>query len=164
MTIAKHYLDNTIAEFLKLKSMADKSFAQLADKDFYYKPDVGDNSLAIIIRHMSGNMVSRWTDFLTTDGEKPNRNRDAEFEDKVLTKAELLAIWEQGWQVFMDTMYSLTEADAMKEITIRGEKHTVIQAINRQLTHYGYHTGQIVYLAKHIRSSDWVTLSIPKKK
>jgi hypothetical protein len=164
MTIAKHYLNNAIAEFLKLKSMADKSFAQLADKDFYYKPDAEDNSLAIIIRHMSGNMISRWTNFLTTDGEKPNRNRDGEFEDKVLTKAELLVIWEQGWQVFMDTMYSLTEADAMKEITIRGEKHTVIQAINRQLTHYGYHTGQIVYLAKHIRSSDWATLSIPKKK
>jgi hypothetical protein len=113
---------------------------------------------------MSGNMISRWTDFLTTDGEKPDRQRDGEFEEKAMDKDALLQTWEAGWRVFTDTMNSLTADDMLKDVTIRGEKHTVIQAINRQLTHYGYHIGQIVYLAKHMQSTDWQTLSIARNK
>jgi uncharacterized damage-inducible protein DinB len=161
---SQHYLDSAKAEFKKLKALGDKSFAQLNDADFHIKPDAESNSIALIIQHLSGNMISRWTDFLTTDGEKPSRNRDKEFEENIQSKETLLNQWEQGWQVFTNTLDSLTGADMMKEITIRGEKHSVIQAINHQLTHYGYHIGQIVYLAKHIRSADWHTLSIAKNR
>jgi hypothetical protein len=164
MTPSQNYLDSAKAEFLKLKAMGDKTFAQLAAEDFHYKPDAEANSIALIIQHLSGNMISRWTDFLTTDGEKPNRNRDQEFEDKDQDKEAILLSWEAGWKVFIDTLNALHADDMLKEVTIRGEKHSVIQALNRQLTHYGYHIGQIVYLAKHIRSSDWQTLSIAKKQ
>ena len=160
----QHYLDSAKAEFKKLKALGDKSFAQLTDADFHIKPDAESNSIALIIQHLSGNMISRWTDFLTTDGEKPYRNRDKEFEENIQSKETLLNQWQQGWQVFTNTLDSLTGADMMKEVTIRGEKHSVIQAINRQLTHYGYHIGQIVYIAKHIRSADWNTLSIAKNR
>ena len=164
MTPSQNYLDSTKAEFLKLKATGDKTFAQLAAEDFHYKPDAEANSIALIIQHLSGNMISRWTDFLTTDGEKPNRNRDQEFEDKDQDKEAILLSCEAGWKVFIDTLNALHVDDMLKEVTIRGEKHTVIQALNRQLTHYGYHIGQIVYLAKHIRSSDWQTLSIAKNR
>jgi hypothetical protein len=164
MDIAQHYLDTSIIEFDKLKALGDKTFAQLSDQDFHYRPDAQSNSIAIIIQHLSGNMISRWTDFLTTDGEKPTRMRDAEFEEQEQSKGSLLNDWDKGWKIFLDTLHSLTAADMMKTITIRGEQHTVIQAIHRQLTHYGYHIGQIVYLAKHIRSADWHTLSIAKNK
>jgi len=161
---AQHYLDSARAEFAKLKALGDKAFTQLSDADFHYKPDTESNSIAIIIQHLSGNMISRWTDFLTTDGEKPTRNRDVEFEEVEQNKETLLKVWEAGWKVFTDTLNSLSGDDMMKEVTIRAEKHTVIQAINRQLTHYGYHIGQIVYIGKHIKSSDWQTLSIAKNK
>lgn len=164
MTPSQNYLDSAKAEFRKLKTLGDKAFAQLEPAGFHYKPDVESNSIALIIQHISGNMISRWTDFLTTDGEKPTRNRDKEFEENVQDKEALLRSWEAGWTVFTDTLDSLSADDMMKEVNIRGEKHTVIQAINRQLTHYGYHMGQIVYLAKHIRSSDWKTLSIAKNR
>lgn len=164
MTPSQNYLDSVKTEFVKLKALGDKTFAQLDAADFHYKPDAEANSIALIIQHLCGNMISRWTDFLTTDGEKPNRNRDQEFEEKDIDKEALLQAWEVGWKVFIDTLNSLTADDMMREVTIRGEKHTAIQAINRQLTHYGYHIGQIVYLAKHIRSAEWNTLSIAKNR
>jgi hypothetical protein len=161
---ARHYLDSARAEFKKLKTLGDKTFAQMETHDFHYKPDAESNSIAIIIQHISGNMVSRWTDFLTTDGEKPTRNRDLEFNQNLLDKRSLIRLWEHGWTVFTDSLSSLSGDDMMKAVTIRGEHHTVIQAINRQLTHYAYHIGQIVYIAKHIKSSDWHTLSIAKNR
>ena len=164
ITPSQNYIDSARSEFTKLKALGDKAFAQLENADFHYKPDVESNSIALIIQHISGNMISRWTDFLTTDGEKSTRNRDKEFEEHEQNKETLLGEWEKGWAVFTDTLNSLYGDDMVKEVTIRGEKHTVIQAINRQLTHYGYHIGQIVYLAKHIRSSEWKTLSIAKNK
>ena len=164
MTPSQHYIENARFEFAKLKALGDKAFAQLSDADFHYKPDAESNSIAIIIQHLSGNMISRWTDFLTTDGEKPTRHRDSEFEEGKQNKEALIKAWEAVWAVFTDTLNSLTGEDVMKVVTIRGEKQTVIQALNRQLTHYGYHIGQIVYIGKHIRSSDWQTLSIAKNK
>ena len=161
---AQHYIDSARAEFKKLKALGDGAFAQLESQHFYYKPDTESNSIAIIIQHLCGNMISRWTDFLTTDGEKPTRDRDREFEEIEQDKDVLLRSWEAGWKVFNDTLTSLHGDDMMKEVTIRGEKHSVTQAINRQLTHYGYHIGQIVYLAKHVRSRDWKTLSIAKNR
>lgn len=165
MNFEKHFLENTIGVFKNYKNLAEKSFAQLnADADFHYQPDVESNSIAVIIKHMSGNMVSRWTDFLTTDGEKPYRNRDSEFVDGKETREELLQLWNKGWNVFLDTLNSLTENDVMKTIIIRGEGLTVTQALNRQTAHYAYHVGQIVFLAKHIKNSEWKSLSIPKNK
>ena len=164
ITSSQHYLESARFEFAKLKALGDKAFAQLGDANFHYKPDAESNSIALIIQHISGNMISRWTDFLTTDGEKPTRNRDQEFEEHNQNKEALLNAWEAGWTVFTDTLNSLSGDDMMKAVSIRGEKHSVIQALNRQLTHYGYHIGQIVYLAKHIRSSEWKTLSIAKNK
>ena len=161
---SQHYIDSARAEFKKLKALGDGAFAQLESQHFHYKPDTESNSIAIIIQHISGNMISRWTDFLTTDGEKPTRDRDKEFEEIEQDKDALLSSWETGWKVFNNALDSLSGDDMMKEVTIRGGKHTVIQAINRQLTHYGYHIGQIVYLAKHIRSSDWKTLSIARNR
>ena len=164
MSVAQHYLENAIQEFDKLKALGDKSFHQISDREFHYQPDAESNSIAIIICHMNGNMISRWTDFLTTDGEKPTRKRDDEFEMNKKTGEELLQIWNEGWVRLFETLHALTGDDMMREVTIRGEKHTVTQAINRQLTHYGYHVGQIVYIAKHLRLVDWQSLSIPKKK
>ncbi len=161
---SQHYLDSARAEFIRLKALGDKTFVQLSEPDFHFKPDAESNSIALIIQHICGNMISRWTDFLATDGEKPTRNRDKEFEERVQNKVEILESWETGWKVFIDTLNSLTADDMMKIVTIRGEEHTVIQAINRQLSHYGYHIGQIVYLAKHIRSAEWKTLSIAKNR
>lgn len=164
MTAGARYLGSVITEFRKQKALSDKAIAQLGDEELWYKPDPESNSIAIIVRHLAGNMVSRWTDFLTTDGEKPDRDRDSEFEDTVHDRAALMARWEEGWKVLMDTLSSLHEEDLLLTVLIRGEELTVIQAVNRQLSHYGYHTGQIVYLAKRIRSSKWNTLSIPKGK
>lgn len=163
--IGKHYLENSIHEFKKTKDLGDKSFAQIKDEDFFWSPDEESNSIAIIVRHLSGNMISRWTDFLTTDGEKESRKRDEEFEKIFYTdKDDVISRWEKGWKNLFKTLESLTPGDLMKEITIRNETHTVIQAINRQLTHYAYHIGQIVYIAKHLESSNWKSLSIPRKK
>lgn len=165
MNFEKHFLENSIGVFKNYKNLAEKSFSQLnTDADFHYQPDAESNSIAVIIKHMSGNMVSRWTDFLTTDGEKPYRNRDTEFFDGTETREELLQLWNKGWTVFLDTLNSLTENDVMKTITIRGEGLTVTQALNRQTAHYAYHVGQIVFLAKHIKNSEWKSLSIPKNK
>ncbi|MCW3085228.1 MAG: hypothetical protein JWP12_2594 [Bacteroidetes bacterium] len=165
MSFEKHFLENTIGVFTNYRNLAEKSFAQLtADADFHYTPDPESNSIAVIMKHMSGNMISRWTDFLTTDGEKPDRNRDAEFVDSTQTREQLMEIWNKGWKVFMDTLESLKEEDVMKTVTIRAEALTVAQALNRQTAHYAYHIGQIVFLAKHIKNSEWKSLSIPKNK
>ncbi|MES2590266.1 MAG: DinB family protein [Bacteroidota bacterium] len=165
MTFEKHFLENTIGVFKNYKTLAEKSFAQLSnDKDFHYQHDSESNSMALIMKHISGNMISRWTDFLTTDGEKPNRNRDSEFTEGSETREQLMQLWDKGWNVFLDTLNSLTEEDLMKTITIRGEGLTVTQALTRQTAHYSYHIGQIVFLAKHLKNTEWKSLSIPKNK
>ena len=165
MSFEKHFLENTIGVFNNYRALAEKSFDQLKeDKQFHYVPDAESNSVAIIMKHMAGNMISRWTDFLTTDGEKPNRNRDGEFIEGAESKEELIKYWNKGWEVFMNTLNSLKEEDLLKTVTIRGEGLTVAQVLNRQTAHYAYHIGQIVFLAKHIKSADWNSLSIPKNK
>ena len=126
--------------------------------------DAESNSIAIIVRHLAGNMKSRWTDFLTSDGEKPDRNRDSEFEVTPTTRAELIALWESSWKIVFDALAALTEEDLGRTIHIRGEAHSVMQAINRQLTHYAYHVGQIVYLAKHFAGPEWKSLTVPRNK
>lgn len=165
MSIEKHFLLNSIGVFKNYRSLAEKAFEQLDnEKDFHYQPDPESNSIAVIMKHMSGNMISRWTDFLTTDGEKPSRDRDSEFIDQQESRDQLMQIWNDGWNVFMDTLNSLNEDDVMKIVTIRGEGLTVMQALNRQTAHYAYHVGQIVFLAKHIKNEAWKSLSIPKNK
>ena len=163
--IAKHYLEDAIASYRAYKKLADKAFAQLTDEEFFVTLDHESNSVAVIMKHIAGNMFSRWTDFLTTDGEKPDRNRDMEFViESETTKAEVMDYWERGWQRTLETLDSLKPEDLMRTVTIRGEAHTVVQALNRQLAHYPYHIGQIVFLAKHFRSDEWKSLSIPKNK
>lgn len=165
MTVEKHFLETTIGVFKNYRSLAEKSFAQLQqDQEFHFVPDQESNSIALLIKHISGNMISRWTDFLTTDGEKPNRNRDEEFIDKGETREQLMQQWNTGWTIFFDTLNSLKEEDLLKKIIIRKEELTVIQALTRQTAHYSYHIGQIVYLAKHLRSENWKSLSIPKNQ
>jgi hypothetical protein len=165
MIFEKHFLENTIGVFRNYRRLAESSFDQLKDNEaFHYSPDAESNSIAVLIKHMSGNMISRWTDFLTTDGEKPNRNRDKEFIEGKESKEELIECWNKGWTVFFDTLNSLKEEDLMKTITIRGEELTVTQALTRQTAHYSYHIGQIVFLAKHIKSTAWNSLSIPRNR
>jgi uncharacterized damage-inducible protein DinB len=164
MSAESHYLESVIMVFGSQRALAEKAFAQLQDEDFHFSPGPESNSIAIIIKHMAGNMISRWTDFLTTDGEKPDRNRDSEFEEEKLSRAELMQRWEKGWKVLTGTLAALKEEDLLKTVHIRGEGLTVMQALNRQVSHYAYHTGQIVYLAKMARSSAWRSLSIPKGK
>ena len=161
--LAQHYLDDALRTFRDYKELAERAFAQISDEDFFATLDEESNSVAINMKHMAGNMISRWTDFLTTDGEKPERDRDIEFV--ILpgtTKDDLIAYWEQGWKCVFDAIEPLQPADLMRTIRIRGQDHTVVQAINRQLAHYAYHVGQIVYLAKHFKSSDWQSLSVPR--
>lgn len=163
--LGNYYLENIRSEFRKLKSLGDKTFPQIRDEEFFISPDEESNSIAIIIRHMSGNMLSRWTDFLTTDGEKKFRNREEEFERLFYTdKDDIILRWENGWNCVFNAVDSLKEEDLLKEVKIRNEPHSVIEAINRQLTHYSYHIGQIVYIAKQIRNKNWNSLSIPRGK
>lgn len=165
MDLAENYLSSSIEEFKKLKKQGEKSFDKIKSEDFFFQPDENTNSIAIIIRHLSGNMHSRWTDFLVSDGEKPWRNRDEEFEQLFYTDTDdILSRWEKGWGVLFDTLASLKPNDLMRSVKIRGEDHTVIEAINRQLTHYAFHVGQIVYMAKHLAKDNWESLSIPKGK
>lgn len=157
------YVELVVREFKGMKSLADRALSQCTDEEFFATPTPTDNSLAVIVKHVAGNLVSRWTDVLTSDGEKPNRNRDAEFE--IFTnenRARLMEFWERAWSVLFTTLGSLSDADMARTIIIRGESLTLLQAVNRQLTHYSYHTGQIVYLAKHLRGESWKTLSIPR--
>lgn len=164
-SFTQHYLDDTLASFRAYKKLADKALAQLKDEEYFITLDEEANSVGVIMKHMAGNMLSRWTDFLTTDGEKPDRNRDMEFVIGPQTsKDELLAFWERGWNCLHEALSELQPADFDKQVMIRGEAHTIVQAINRQMTHYAYHIGQIVFLAKHFRSSAWQSLSIPRNR
>ncbi|MEX1139678.1 MAG: DUF1572 family protein [Bacteroidota bacterium] len=159
------YIGDCLLQLKKLKAQAEQAIAQVKDGYLFAVLDPESNSIAIIMKHMAGNMRSRWTDFLTTDGEKPSRNRDAEFETQSSeTRKEILAAWESGWTCTLDAIASLTPDDLGKTVTIRGEAHSVIAAVNRQLIHYGAHVGQIVLMAKHYAGADWKTLSIPRKK
>ena len=164
-SIGQHYLDNALQAFRDYKKLAERAFAQISDKDFFATLDPESNSIAVNIKHMAGNMLSRWTDFLTTDGEKPDRERDMEFV--ILPengKTELLTYWEKGWQCVFAAIEPLGPDDLLRTVFIRGQEHTVMQAINRQIAHYVYHTGQIVYLAKHFKSNEWQSLSVPRNK
>lgn len=156
------YLEDSLAVFRQYKLLAEKAMAQVSDQDLTHTLDPEMNSIATVVKHMSGNMRSRWTDFLTTDGEKPDRNRDSEFEDPPSSREALLALWEDGWQKVFDALNGLTDTDLARPVTIRGEAHSVMQAINRQVTHYSYHCGQIVLLAKHFSSGNWQSLTVPR--
>ena len=163
--IEQHYLADCGVQLRKLKTQAEKAMAQVADDQLFATLDPESNSIAIIIKHMAGNMRSRWTDFLTTDGEKADRNRDTEFESSAgETRATIMARWEDGWGRFARAISSLRPEDLQKTVTVRGEPHTVVEAIDRQMTHYASHVGQIVLLAKHYAGSRWQTLSIPRGK
>lgn len=162
MGVEKEFLESVKKRFKEYKVLGDKTFAQLNDEEMHFHPNEASNSIAVIIQHMHGNMLSRWTNFLTEDGEKEWRKRDEEFENLKHTKKELVELWEAGWKVFLDTLSSLEEGDLLKTITIRSQPLSVIDAIHRQMAHYSYHVGQIVYLGRWVRSSEWQTLSIPK--
>ncbi len=164
-SIAEHYLTDALQTFRDYKTLAERAHAQISDEDFFKTIDPESNSIAVNMKHMAGNMLSRWTDFLTTDGEKPERNRDMEFVMlPKTTKDDMIAYWEQGWKSVFDAVEPLKPEDLMRTIRIRGQDHTVIQAINRQLAHYAYHVGQIVYLAKHFKSTEWQSLSVPRNR
>jgi len=158
MSIASVFLQTAVKRFVVYKDLGDKTFTQLQDADFHFQPNDASNCMAVIIQHVSGNMLSRWTNFLTEDGEKEWRNRDTEFETQMYSKEQLLVIWEKGWSCLFDALALL------KTIYIRKEAQSVIDAIHRQLAHYSYHVGQIVYLGKLIRDNQWQSLSIPKGK
>ena len=163
--IVQNYFEDSILLFRNYKKMADKAIAQVKDEEFFVTLDAEANSVAVIMKHMAGNMFSRWTDFLTSDGEKPDRNRDMEFVIEAnTTKEDVVDYWERGWACVFAAIEPLKPEDFEKKVMIRGEPHTIVQAINRQLTHYAYHIGQIVFLAKHFRSKDWTSLSIPRNR
>lgn len=159
-----NYLQSVNKQFLNYKSLADKAIEQVEPEQLFVQPNENSNSISVVVKHMAGNMISRWTDFLTADGEKPNRNRDGEFENDITDKQQLLLYWEKGWKVFLDTLHSIKPEDLQRTIYIRGEAHSAMEAINRQLAHYAYHVGQIVYTAKMLKKTEWKSLSIPKKK
>ena len=163
--LAAHYLDEVRRQFRGYKRLGEGAMSQLKDEQLFVAIDPESNSVAILVKHLAGNMRSRFTDFLTTDGEKPNRNRDQEFDIAPnTTRAEIMRWWEEGWQQVFSAIVALKPEDLLRTVTIRGEPHTVLQAINRQLAHYSAHVAQIIFLAKHLRSSEWKTLSIPRGK
>jgi hypothetical protein len=163
--ISAHYLEEVRRQFRGHKRLAEGAIAQLKDEELFIALDSESNSIAVLVKHLAGNMRSRFTDFLTTDGEKPNRDRDQEFEmSSATTRADVMGWWEGGWAHVFAAIDALKPEDVMRTVTIRGEPHSVLQAINRQVAHYAQHTGQIVFLAKHLRSSDWKTLSVPRGK
>jgi len=163
--IASHYLDEIRRQLRGHKRMAESAMAQVEDKDIFTAIDPEANSIAVLVKHIAGNARSRFTDFLTSDGEKPDRFRDREFElSGVTSREEVMRWWEEGWEIIFATLDSLKPEDVERTITIRQEPHTVLQALNRALAHYAQHIGQIVFLAKHLRSAQWKTLSIPRGK
>jgi uncharacterized damage-inducible protein DinB len=157
------YLQDSLAVFRYYKTLAERAMSQVTDEQLVAALDNEMNSIAVIVKHMAGNMRSRWTDFLTTDGEKPDRNRDSEFMEPPATREAVLALWNQGWQILFDTLGSLSEEDLTRTVYIRREAHSVMQAISRQVAHYSYHCGQIVFLAKHFGAENWQSLSMPRK-
>jgi hypothetical protein len=158
------HLQDSLSLFRYYKTLAERAMAQVPDEALFKELDTESNSIAIIVKHLAGNMRSRWTNFLTSDGEKPDRNRDSEFEAPPATRAELMAVWENGWNCLFTALDSVTDADLDRKVTIRTEPHSVLQTINRQLAHYPYHIGQIVYLARHFASGHWTSLSVPRGK
>ncbi|MEI3607561.1 DUF1572 domain-containing protein [Pseudogracilibacillus sp. SE30717A] len=164
MNLGKEYLNVVQERFKSLKDLGDKTIGQLSNEEIHWSLNKASNSVAVIAKHLSGNMVSRWSDFLTSDGEKSYRNRDQEFEDDISSKQELIKVWERGWNILFETLNGLGDQDLLKNVYIRGERHTVLEAIERQMAHYAYHVGQIVYIGKLIKDENWETLSIPKGK
>lgn len=153
-----------IRRFLYYKELGDKTFFQLNDEQLFWQPNSESNSIAVIVKHLSGNMISRWTNFLIEDGEKPWRNRDTEFINDLKSRDEMLELWEKGWAVLLEALDQINENNIQQTVFIRGEKHTVLDAVLRQLAHYPYHIGQIIYAAKILKNEDWQNLSIPKSK
>ena len=160
--MANDYLESVKKQFEYYKILGDKTFSQLEDEKLFWQYHNDSNSIATIVKHLWGNMLSRWTDLLTTDGEKEWRNRDAEFENDILTRQELLAKWEEGWKCLFNALNDLTLGDLQKEIYIRNQGHSITEAINRQLAHYTYHIGQIVFIGKIVCGNNWTSLSISK--
>lgn len=160
----ENYLKSIDRQFRYYKSLGEKAISQVEEQKLFWQFNEDSNSIATIVKHLSGNMLSRWTDFFTTDGEKEWRNRDGEFENDLKTKEEVLALWDKGWNCLFAALEGIKPDDLEKIIYIRNEGHTVMEAINRQLAHYPYHVGQIVYVAKMIKSTDWESLSIPRNK
>ncbi len=164
MRSIENYHADVLLSFRNYKKMAERAIEQVSNEEFFALIDVEANSIALIVKHISGNLRSRWRDFLMTDGEKADRHRDTEFEIIEDSRETLMKAWEDGWQTLFDALEPLGSDDFAKTVTIRGEPHTIVEAINRQLTHYSYHIGQIVLLAKHFRSAEWKTLSVPKNR
>ncbi|PKB15436.1 DUF1572 family protein [Flavobacterium sp. 5] len=164
MEATTSYLESVKKQFLYYKMLGEKAMEQLEAEQLFVAVNDDTNSIAVIVKHLSGNMLSRWTDFLTTDGEKETRNRDAEFENDLATKEQVLNSWNEGWNCFLGTLETLQPEQLSEIIYIRNEGHTVIEAINRQLAHYPYHIGQIVFYAKQLKKDEWNSLSIPKNK
>ncbi len=164
MSLEQGFLKDSIKRFRYYKELGDKTFEQLEEADLFYQPSSESNSIAVIVQHMYGNMLSRWTNFLTEDGEKEWRKRDAEFAIMKCTKQDLLSFWNDGWKCMFDTLETLTPGDLTKTVTIRTEPLTVYDAILRQLAHYPYHVGQIVYLGRLVKNEQWKSLSVPKGK
>lgn len=166
--MAHHFTTSAVKDSIDLfgyyKRLGDRAMAQAPDEALFASPDPESNSIAVIVKHLAGNMRSRWSDFLTTDGEKPDRNRDTEFETPPQSRDELLSLWEKGWKYVFDALAALSDADLDRKVYIRTEPHSVMQAIHRQLGHYSYHVGQIVYLAKHYAGPKWTTLTVPRRK
>ena len=162
MNIGALFLESALKRFMEYKALGDKAFAQLEDHHMSVQPNKASNSLAMIIQHLHGNMLSRWTAFLTEDGEKPWRKRDEEFEPQGYSKEQLLNLWNEGWHVFLTSLTSLTNEDLSKTVTIRQQPLSVLDAVNRQMAHYSYHVGQIVYVARWLKDAEWQSLSIPK--
>jgi hypothetical protein len=165
--LSTSYLQDSIGLFHYYKKLGERAMAQCPDEALFVTLDAESNSIAILVKHMAGNMRSRWLNFLTTDGEKPDRNRDTEFESPPKTRAELMEMWERGWKYVFDALEPLSEADLTRTVTIRMEPHSVMQAINRQIAHYAHHVGQILFLAKHLtftKTGKWESLSVPRGK
>ncbi|CAN5349641.1 DUF1572 domain-containing protein [soil metagenome] len=162
--IVENYREDALKSFRNYKKMSERAMDQVSDEEFVALIDAEANSIALVVKHIAGNLHSRWSDFLTSDGEKSSRNRDAEFELIGDTRESLMAFWESGWHILFDAIEPLTVDDFSRTVTVRGEPHTIVEAINRQLSHYAYHIGQIVLLAKHFKSAEWKTLSIAKNR
>ncbi|QYO66726.1 DUF1572 family protein [Leptolyngbya sp. 7M] len=162
INLIENYLSDVVGSFRSYKRLAERALEQINDEEFFAQIDEESNSIAIIVKHIAGNQRSRWRDFLTSDGEKPDRDRDTEFELIGDTRASLMDHWELGWQTLFHALEILSPEDLERTVMIRGEPHTVVEAINRQLTHYSYHIGQIVFLAKHLKASEWKSLSVPR--
>ena len=162
--IVRNFHADAVQSFRNYKKLAERAMDQITDEEFFAAIDAEANSIAVVVKHIAGNLVSRWSDFLTTDGEKPTRDRDAEFEIRDDSRTSLMEYWERGWQTLFENIEPLTVEDFSRTVTIRGQAHSIVEALNRQLTHYAYHIGQIVLLAKHFKSADWTSLSIPKNR